>query len=163
MNEVLHKHSVIRPHNSPTSWEQLFVEVQRDELRLCRDRQGLGCQPDMQWPSGHKVLGAGSAPRMVPFLSRRKEHRNRSLFPTNCFLREQGKWKLKGFCFLSACPLPLPRAHGGPAEAVVPALVLRVVGRGPWHRCRVLWDKDSVIAASGEIHVHFGQRRTRGF
>lgn len=34
MNEVLHKHLVIRSHNSPMSWEQLLVVVQGDELRL---------------------------------------------------------------------------------------------------------------------------------
>lgn len=48
MNEVLHKHSVIRPHNSPTNWEQLFAVVQRNELRLYGDRQGSGYQLDMQ-------------------------------------------------------------------------------------------------------------------
>lgn len=48
MNEVLHKHLVIRSHNSPMSWEQLFAVVQRDELKQRGDRQGSGCQLDSQ-------------------------------------------------------------------------------------------------------------------
>lgn len=45
--------------------------------------------------------------------------------------------------FLLPCPLPLPRARGGPAQPLAPALVLQVVGQGPWHHCQVLWGKDA--------------------
>ena len=51
MNEVLHKHSVIRPHNSPTSWEQLFAVVQRDELRQAGFRLPAR-YAIAQWPQG---------------------------------------------------------------------------------------------------------------
>lgn len=56
MNEVLHKHSVIRPGNNSLQW--------------CRG-MSWGCVEtgkvqavslDVQQPSSHKVLGAGSAP-----------------------------------------------------------------------------------------------------
>lgn len=66
----------------------------------------------------------------LPLCPRGKSTKPR-LFPRNYFPYEWGQWKLSGFCFLGACPLPLVRACDDPAQPLAPVLMLLVMGQGP--------------------------------
>lgn len=164
MNEVLHKHLVIRSHNSPMSWEQLFAVVWRMSWG-CEETgrvQAASSTHKTQWPwgAGSCVCTKNSHPYVHEKRAQKPDFFTEITFHMN---EDSENWTVS--------------ASSVPAHYLSPELVVAQPGPLPqywccgwWHRdpgttagsCRAKvldWD----ITASWETHAHFGQGVTRGF
>lgn len=173
MNEVLHKHLVIKSHNSPMSWEQLCSGA-GDELRLWGSRQGSGCQLNSKL-SGQEVLGSVSAPRTVALMSTRKEHRNQT-FSQKLFSMWMRIVKTEPFLLPQCLPTASVQSWWWPSPAPCPSVGAGGGGTGtPGTAARVLldlvitekfmsilageWQEVSRQESIGFRHVHEGNDR----